>query len=82
MVPIWQLDSRKHVCQSSKVINKLLPLKVELLWEFGRENLDSCMRFCVVLHRHFYVASQMSSILCAFGLCVPTEINSNWPLSL
>lgn len=68
--------------QSSKVINKLLPLKVELLWEFERENLDSCMVFRVGLHRHFYVVSQMSSILCAFGLCVPTEINSNRSLSM
>ena len=68
MVPLWQLDSKKHVCLASKVINKLLPLKVELLWEFERENLDSCMRFHVGLHGHFYVVSQMSSILCAFGL--------------
>ena len=73
---------RSMYVQSSKVINKLLLLKVELPWEFERKNLDSRMIFCVGLHRHFYVVSQMSSILCAFGLCVPIEINLSWSSSM
>lgn len=68
--------------QSNKVINKPLPLKSELLSKSGRENLDSCMRVHVVLHRDFYAVIQRLSILCVLGLCVQTEANSNQSSSM
>lgn len=68
--------------QSGKAINKPRPLKVEQLWEFGRENLDQRGRVHNVFRSHSDGGRRVSPMGCAPWLPVSIESSASWSSSV